>query len=74
MRPTPVLTSSQNKIVLGEDEYFTLGDNTASSLDGRYYGPISGNQIVGRISRIYWPVSRIEKYRKISNQVPGTDR
>jgi len=48
-------------VVLGQNEYFVLGDNTASSLDSRYYGAISGNHILGRISRIYWPISRIDK-------------
>jgi len=38
-----------------------LGDNSAHSLDGRYYGPISEKQIFGRVSRIYWPISRIVK-------------
>ncbi|MBT8046255.1 MAG: S26 family signal peptidase [Pontiella sp.] len=37
------------------------GDNSQNSLDGRYYGPITGDSIIGRVSRIYWPLSRIEK-------------
>lgn len=56
-----VLSTTEDKIVLGEHEYLTLGDNTTSSLDGRYYGPISEDQIFGRISRVYWPLSRIGK-------------
>lgn len=61
MQPAPLLSSPQDKIVLGQNEYFVLGDNTTSSLDSRYYGAISGEQILGRISRIYWPISRIDK-------------
>lgn len=56
-----VLSTTEDKIVLGEHEYLTLGDNTTSSLDGRYYGPISEDKIFGRISRVYWPLSRIGK-------------
>lgn len=52
------LSSPDDHIVLGKDQYLTLGDNTENSLDGRYYGPISREQIYGRVSRIYWPLSR----------------
>lgn len=55
------LSSPEDQIVLGKDQYLTLGDNTENSLDGRYYGPISINQIYGRVSRIYWPLSRALK-------------
>jgi len=57
----PKLSSPEDKIVLGEQEYLVLGDNTSSSLDGRYFGAIHADQIYGRISRIYWPLSRIGK-------------
>ena len=52
------LSSPDDQIVLGKDQYLTLGDNIESSLDGRYYGPISRKQIYGRVSRVYWPLSR----------------
>ena len=54
-----VLRHPADKIALGDNEYLTLGDNTASSLDGRYYGPVAGDQIVGRVVRTYWPIARI---------------
>ncbi len=56
-----VLSTIEDKIVLREHQYLMLGDNTASSLDGRYYGTISEDQIFGRVSRVYWPLSRIGK-------------
>jgi len=56
-----ILSNLDNKIVLGEKQYLTLGDNTSRSLDGRHYGPISEEQIFGRVSQIYWPISRIGK-------------
>ena len=52
------LSAPDDHIVLGKDQYLTLGDNTESSFDGRYYGPISKDQIYGRVSRICWPLSR----------------
>jgi signal peptidase I len=58
-----LLSSSDDKIILGENQYLTLGDNTKEgmSLDGRYYGPISEDSIFGRVSHICWPFSRIGK-------------
>jgi signal peptidase I len=55
------LSTCDDKIILGENEYLTFGDNSENSLDGRYYGSISEDSIVGRVSRIYWPISRIGK-------------
>jgi signal peptidase I len=47
------------EIVLGDDEYFVLGDNTRDANDSRYQGPVTGDAIVGRVTRIYWPFGRI---------------
>ncbi len=35
-------------VKLEEGQYFVLGDNRENALDSRYYGPVSGNQIVGK--------------------------
>lgn len=40
---------------LGDDEYYVLGDNSANSLDSRYYGPIKKSSIIGRAFYIYAP-------------------
>ena len=61
VNPKPILSSADDEITLGDDEYLTLGDNTRNSLDGRYFGPIKKERILGRYSRIYWPLSRIDK-------------
>lgn len=36
-------------IILGEDEYFVLGDNRENSTDSRDFGPVSSTQIKGEI-------------------------
>jgi signal peptidase I len=53
---------------LGPDEYFVLGDNSASSRDSREWGPIHGSRILGRPVWVVWPPSRI---RRLPPAVPG---
>ena len=36
-------------IVLGEDEYYVLGDNRCYSMDSRHWGPIKESQILGEM-------------------------
>ena len=35
--------------ILKENEFYLLGDNVAASMDSRYYGPVSVNNLVGRV-------------------------
>lgn len=50
---TKVFTGQISKITLGEDEYFVMGDNRASSKDSREFGPIKFSQIKGIINENY---------------------
>jgi signal peptidase I len=54
-----VLSTPTNEVVLGADQYFVLGDNTRNSFDSRYWGPVPRKNIIGKVTRIYWPFSRI---------------
>lgn len=48
-----------DEVTLGPDEYFMLGDNTLNSFDSRYWGPVRRRNIVGKVTRVYWPFTRI---------------
>ncbi len=41
-----------------DDHFFVLGDNSTSSSDGRYWGSVPEQNLVGRAILVYWPFSR----------------
>lgn len=51
---------AKNDIVLGEDEYFVLGDNRNDSLDSRSedVGNVQGEELVGKAAFRIWPLSK----------------
>lgn len=42
---------------------FPMGDNRDNSRDGRYFGPVSLEKVLGKASFIYWPLNRIRKIK-----------
>ncbi|MFZ5366424.1 MAG: signal peptidase I [Patescibacteria group bacterium] len=46
-------------ITLSQDEYFVAGDNRLHSRDGREFGPIKREAIIGKAWFRYWPISRL---------------
>lgn len=44
--------------VVPEGNYLMLGDNSKSSRDGRYFGWLPNEHIVGRVASIWWPPQR----------------
>jgi signal peptidase I len=47
---------------LAPDTYFVMGDNRLNSLDSRSFGPITADQIVGRVVLRYWPLNQAELF------------
>lgn len=47
------------EVVLDDDYYLALGDNTDNSFDSRYWGFVKGSRIRGRALVRFWPLNRI---------------
>ena len=41
-------------LVVPKDNYFVMGDNRTNSLDGRYWGFVSRDNLIGRPLFVYW--------------------
>lgn len=55
-RPKARLHSEQSAILVGPREFLPFGDNTTSSLDGRYFGAVPQKALVGPSFFVYWPL------------------
>ncbi len=49
-----------------EGEYLCFGDNRPNSRDGREFGPISRDLIIGKAFLKYWPLSSVSLIPKVS--------
>lgn len=47
-----------DEVTVPENHYFAMGDNSASSLDSRYWGAIPEADVVGRPLFIYYPFTK----------------
>lgn len=50
-----------------EDHYLLLGDNSDQSRDGRWFGFMPNHHILGRVSSIWWPISRWRDFTGFSD-------
>lgn len=56
--PENIETFGNIKEIVSSDNYFILGDNRPNSLDSRYFGSISKDQIIGRVFLRGYPFDR----------------
>ena len=49
------------QVILGENEYFLIGDNREDSLDSRYFGPVEKSDISGVDDFRVFPFTKIGK-------------
>ena len=50
----PPIASSQHPYRVPPGEFYLLGDNRADSCDSRFWGPIRGSSIVGKVVLVFW--------------------
>jgi signal peptidase I len=50
----PPIASRQHPFRVPSGEFYVLGDNRADSCDSRYWGPIKGASIVGKVVLLLW--------------------
>jgi signal peptidase I len=50
----PPIASRAHPYRVPADEFYLLGDNRAISCDSRYWGPIRGSTIVGKVVLVWW--------------------
>jgi signal peptidase I len=53
------LADGRPDAVLGPDQYLVLGDHRDASTDGRAFGPVGREQVVGVVRFAYWPPRRL---------------
>ena len=55
--------SRQHPYRVPPGEFYMLGDNRAMSCDSRYWGPIEGSSIIGKVVLLWWHDSHPEFHR-----------
>ncbi len=53
---------STGPIHLGPDQYWVMGDNRNDSNDSRYWGPLTRDRIIGKVTAIVEPASRARSF------------
>jgi signal peptidase I len=59
----PPIASRQHPYRVPPGDFYVLGDNRAISCDSRYWGPIAGSTIIGRVVVDWWHNSHPELHR-----------
>ena len=54
---------SEDKVSLGADQYFVLGDNRGASKDSRSFGPVDKSFIIGKVLFRGLPISRAQFFK-----------
>ena len=49
-------------VTVPRGDYFVSGDNRTNSYDSRYFGPITGRSVVGKVFIKIWPLSEISLF------------
>ncbi len=52
--------------VVGDGEFFVMGDNSPNSYDSRHWGCVPERSVYGKVTKIYFPFNRIGRPRFVS--------
>lgn len=52
------LGATNHEYVVPPNSLFVIGDNHPNSLDSRYFGAVPRKSVIGRATKIYWPLRR----------------
>ena len=55
-------SGGSEKVEIGEDEYFLMGDNRSHSYDSRSFGSVKESAIIGKVLIRAWPFSKINLF------------
>jgi signal peptidase I len=55
--PRALLRSPDDSIPVPPKSYLVFGDNTVNSLDSRYWGALSEQNVIGTSFFVYWPIT-----------------
>jgi signal peptidase I len=50
----PPIASKQHPFRVPAGDFYVLGDNRSDSCDSRYWGPIKGSSIIGKVILVWW--------------------
>jgi len=62
--------SSAPPTLMGEGEYYVLGDNRSHSNDSRSWGAVPEANLLGKVWMVYWPVPGMQ-ILNIMDRIPG---
>lgn len=62
-------TPGHERVTLGADEYFVMGDNRDESMDSRSFGPIQRDVIVGKVWFRGLPLTRVKLFETPDYQI-----
>lgn len=55
--PRSYMSSPEDMVTVPPKHFFALGDNSRSSFDSRYWGPVPEKNVAGKGLFVYWPFS-----------------
>lgn len=59
----PTVSKKDGVYFISDSEYFVLGDNSPKSFDSRIWGYVPESAIIGKVTKIYFPFTRMGKPR-----------